>query len=287
MALLQTRDLTKHYGSAVALDGLNLAIEPGEIVGLLGPNGAGKSTALRLVLGFLKPTRGTASVASFDCWSDSVEVRRRVAYLPGELRLYDSMSGRQLIRFLADLRGETPGDGLETLARLFDIDIDRPMTRMSSGMKRKVALLAVMMPQVPLVILDEPTNTLDPTMRDTLLGQIREAKRRGQAVLFSSHVLQEVEAVCDRVVILRKGQLVHEQCMAELRDGRHVTATLLGPLVGSTPAGTETTDGKLDLHYRGELPPLLDWLARQPLANLRVEPIGLGPIYRQHHGAAE
>ena len=286
MALLQLQSLTKHYGAAVALDSLNLAIQPGEIVGLLGPNGAGKSTALRLILGFLRPTNGSASVAGFDCWSDSVEVRRRVAYLPGELRLYDSMTGRQLIRFLSDLRGECPGEAVQTLAKQFDIDIDRPMTRMSSGMKRKIALMAVLLPNVPLLILDEPTNTLDPTMRDQLLEQLRQAKAQRKAVLFSSHVLQEVEAVCDRVVILRKGLLVHEQVMADLRDGRHVTATLNGPLTSPAPSGGEfAANGRLDIHYRGLLPPLLEWLAKQPLSNLRVEPLGLGPIYRRHHGA--
>jgi ABC-2 type transport system ATP-binding protein len=287
MALLQTRNLTKHYGSAVALESLNLIIEPGEIVGLLGPNGAGKSTALRLLLGFLRPTSGSAFVDGFDCWNDSVEVRKRVAYLPGELRLYDSMSGRQLLRFLADLRGDKPGEAVEKLAKQFDVDIDRPMTRMSSGMKRKVALIAVLLPNVPLVILDEPTNTLDPMMRDQLLEQLRQAKAQGKAVFFSSHVLQEVEAVCDRVVILRKGLLVHEQAMADLRDGRHVTATLLGPLTepGPNPALPVSSNGMLDLHYRGPLPELLDWLSKQPLANLRIEPLGLGPIYRHHHGA--
>jgi ABC-2 type transport system ATP-binding protein len=286
MALLQTHSLTKHYGPAVALDQLTFTLAPGEVVGLLGPNGAGKSTALRLVLGFLRPTSGTATVDGHDCWGDSVEVRKRVAYLPGELRLYDSYTGRQLLKFLGDLRGQPPAVAVDRMAKDFDIDLDRPLTKLSSGMKRKVALLAVMVPQVPLVILDEPTNTLDPTMRDQFLEQIRQCKRDGKAVLFSSHVLQEVEAVCDRVVILRKGILVHEQTLDTLRDGRHVTATLAGPLSGAAPAGAVVSvNGRLDLEYRGELPPLLAWLARQPLANLKIEPLGLAPIYRKYHGA--
>src|SRR5437660_5195617 len=180
---------------------MNLSLAPGEVFGLLGPNGSGKSTALRLMLGFLKPTAGRAMIAGFDCWSDGVEARKRVAYLPGELRLYDTMTGRRLITFLSELRGEPPGPEVDALAKRLDIDIDRPLTHMSSGMKRKVALLAVLVPNVPLIILDEPTNTLDPTMRDELLDQLRVARGRGQAVLFSSHVLQEVESVCDRVVI--------------------------------------------------------------------------------------
>ena len=280
--LLAADRLTKDYGRFRALDALTLRVDPGEVVGLLGPNGSGKSTALRCVLGFLRPTSGCARVGGFDCWRQSVEVRKRVAYLPGELRLYETMTGRQLVKFLGQLRGEVPSP--DALARKLDIDIDKPLVQMSSGMKRKVALLAILLPAVPLLILDEPTNTLDPTMRDELLEQILLAKRGGKAVLFSSHVLQEVEAVCDRVLILRRGQLVHEQAMAELRAGRSVTATLTGPLAGELPGEGEVRDGRLTLDYRGELPALLAWLATQPLAELRIEPRGLGPIYRKFHG---
>lgn len=288
--LLHAENLTKDYGRFRALSGLNLTVAPGEIVGLLGPNGSGKSTALRLFLGFLRPTAGRAAVAGYDCWHEGVEARKRIAYLPGELRLYDSMTGRRLVTFLCRLRGETPGPEVDELARRLDVDIDRPLTQLSSGMKRKVALLTVLVPKVPLIILDEPTNTLDPTMRDELLGQLQEARSRGQAVLFSSHVLQEVEAVCDRVAILRRGELVHLQSMSELREGRTVTARLVGNLAGPGPDGRllppeATAQGRLHLTYRGPLPPLLDWLARQPLADLRVEPQGLTPIYRRYHAS--
>lgn len=288
--LLVAKDLTKDYGSFRALDALDLALAPGEVFGLLGPNGSGKSTTLRLVLGFIRPTLGRVTVAGFDCWNQGVEVRKRVAYLPGELRLYENMTGRRLVKFLADLRGDAPGSEVVELAKRLDIDIDRPLTQMSSGMKRKVALLTVLVPKVPLIVLDEPTNTLDPTMRDELLEQIRQAKARGQTVLFSSHVLQEVEAVCDRVGVLQGGKLVHLQEMAELRDGRAVHARLAGPAPKAGPDGAPlaadavTPDGRLNLTYRGPLPPLLDWLARQPLDDLRVEPMGLGPIYRRFHG---
>src|ERR1019366_8464968 len=192
---------------------LDLDVGPGEIVGILGPNGSGKSTALRLLLGFLRPTSGHASIAGHDCWADSVNARRQVSYLPGELRLYENMNGSQLIDFLSDLRRHTPSDRLHQLARQFDIDIERPLAQMSSGMKRKIALMQVLLPETPLVILDEPTNTLDPNMRDQLLGQLSEASQRGQAVVFSSHVLTEVEQVCDRVAILQQGRLVHWENM--------------------------------------------------------------------------
>jgi ABC-2 type transport system ATP-binding protein len=198
------------------------------------------------------------------------------------------MTGRRLITFLSDLRGEEITQDLDRLARKLDIDIDRPLTHMSSGMKRKVALMTVLTPRVPLIILDEPTNTLDPTMRDELLEQLRLARDRGQAVLFSSHVLQEVEAICDRVAILRRGELVHLQQMSELREGRTVTARITGdvPTLGpeGEPLPASAVEGKqLGMTFRGPLPLLLEWLARQELTDLRVEPRSLGPIYRGIH----
>src|SRR5262249_47055834 len=138
--LLRTEQLTKDYGNIRALDRLDLTVAPGEVFGLLGPNGSGKSTALRLLLGFLRPTAGAAWIAGHHCWDDSVAARRRVAYLPGELRLYENMTGRQLIRFLSDLRGVPEGPEVDRLARNLDLDLSRPLAQLSSGMKRKVAL---------------------------------------------------------------------------------------------------------------------------------------------------
>src|SRR5690242_14569317 len=137
--LLRTEQLTKDYGRYRALDHVSLTLSPGEVFGLLGPNGSGKSTALRLLLGFLRPTAGSASIAGHDCWHDSVAARRHVAYLPGELRLYENMTGRQLIRFLCRLRGQADKAKIDALARRFEIDLDRPIAHLSSGMKRKVA----------------------------------------------------------------------------------------------------------------------------------------------------
>jgi ABC-2 type transport system ATP-binding protein len=292
--MLHTDQLTKDYGNFRALERLTLAVGPGEVFGLLGPNGSGKSTALRIFLGFLRPTAGGAWIASHDCWADSVAARRYVAYLPGELRLYENMTGRQLVRFLSRLREQPVNGRLDALARRFDIDLDRPIAQLSSGMKRKVALLQVLVPEAPLLIMDEPTNTLDPTMRDELLDQLRQARDRGQAVLFSSHVLAEVEKVCDRVAILQRGRLVHVQPMVELRQGRLVRVRFsrdgTGRQLPEAPelAGLQVRHRQGDamtLEYRGPLPPLLEWLASQPVADLELEPLGLGAIYSRYHGA--
>jgi ABC-2 type transport system ATP-binding protein len=287
--LLHTEHLTKSYDGFRALDDLNLTVRAGEVVGLLGPNGSGKTTALRLILGFLKPTAGRATVAGHDCWADGVRARRHVSYLPGELRLYENMTGRQLVRFLGELRGDGRRADVDALARRLEIDLDRPIAHLSSGMKRKVALLQVLVPHAPLLILDEPTNALDPTMRDELLAQLRQARDGGQAVLFSSHVLSEVERVCDRVAILQRGRLVHMQEMKELQQARLVHVTFGGaapagpPLPGLTVR--EQHDGRVTWEHAGELPPLLEWLATQPVLDLRVESLGLGGVYHRYHGA--
>lgn len=289
--LLRTEHLTKNYGSYRALDDLHLEVAPGEVFGLLGPNGSGKTTALRLLLGFLRPTAGQAWIGGHDCWTDSVAARRQVAYLPGELRLYENMTGRQIIHFLCGLRDVPIHGHLPDLAKRFDIDLDRPLRNLSSGMKRKVALLQVLLLQTPLVIMDEPTNALDPTMRDELLEQVRRCKARGQAVLFSSHVLSEVQEVCDRVAILRKGKLVHMQSVAELRQGRLVRARCAGAVADLPPLEglqiLEQTPEKLSLEMTGPLPELLRWLAGQPLTELHIEPLGLTSIYARYHGGDE
>jgi ABC-2 type transport system ATP-binding protein len=286
--LLHTEQLTKNYGRLRALDRLTLAVQPGEIMGLLGPNGSGKSTALRLLVGFLKPTAGRANIGGYDCWRESVQARRQLAYLPGELRLYENMTGRQLVRFLGLLRQQIVRDDVDKLAQRLDLDLDRPIADLSSGMKRKAALLQVLLPRVPLLILDEPTNTLDPVMRDELLGQLLEARQRGQAVLFSSHVLTEVERVCDRVAILRQGRLVHMQDMSELRQAQRIHVRFASQAPQPPPMQQlqvrERQDDRLTLEYRGDLPQLLGWLAGQAVADLHVEPLGLAEIYKSYHG---
>jgi ABC-2 type transport system ATP-binding protein len=289
--LLRTEGLTKDYGQVRALDGLDLTVARGEVFGLLGPNGSGKTTALRLLLGFMRPTSGKATIAGHDCWRDSVNARKHIAYLPGELRLYDNMTGRTLVQFLCKLRGQAINSNVDSLARQLDIDLDRPIVQLSSGMKRKVALLQVLVPEVGLLILDEPTNTLDPTMRDELLAQLKRARDAGQSVLFSSHVLAEVERVCDRVGILQRGRLVHLQQMAELRQARLIYARF------KQPVGTDSRDlpevrvreihgCEMTFEFTGSLPAVMTWLAKHSPEDVRIEPLGLASIYHRYHGAA-
>jgi len=228
--LVETHELTKRYREVTALANCSLQVARGEVFGLLGPNGAGKTTLLRMLLGFLSPTSGWARIDGCDCYRESVAVRQRVSYLPGDARLFRRMTGREALQFFADIR---PGGSYERSVRLaerLDLDLVRQVGSMSTGMRQKTALVAALAADTPLVILDEPTSNLDPTVRAEVGRLVLEAKAAGRTILFSSHVLSEVEDVCDRVVIVRKGQLVHTQLMADLKRKHRIRAELAGEL---------------------------------------------------------
>ncbi|MEX2187064.1 MAG: ABC transporter ATP-binding protein [Pirellulales bacterium] len=294
--LIETFNLTKRYGSLAALDDCSLGIRPGEVFGLLGPNGAGKTTLLRLLLGFLRPTSGRAVVDGFDCVRESLAVRRRVAYLPGEARLFRSMRGHEVLGLLAGLR---PGGGPQhkrslAIAERLELDTSRRVAMMSTGMRQKLALAATMAADTPIVILDEPTANLDPTVRHTVLAMVREAKAGGRTVVFSSHVLAETEEACDRVAVLRSGKLVHVQSIAELRRRHRIYLRMNDAMQAAEfphPSGAlgedfqphRTADGWTVIDTAGELRPLLGWLATLTLDEIRIEPLGLRAVYESFH----
>jgi ABC-2 type transport system ATP-binding protein len=291
--LVETNHLTKRYGSLTALDRCTLAVTQGEVFGLLGPNGSGKTTLLRLLMGYLRPTGGRASIDGLDCYRQSVAVHTRMAYLPGEARLFRRLRGREVLAFFARVRPD--GDLLQALAvaERLELDLSRQVALMSTGMRQKTALAAVLSVHAPVLILDEPTSNLDPTARSEVLAIVREAKAAGRTVLFSSHVLGEVEEVCDRVVILRRGQLVHEQAMNELRRQHRIQARLTGPLP-APPADlngalriARSDNNELVIETPGELAPLLGWLATLPLSEVRIVPVRLQGLYDEYHGSGK
>ncbi len=286
---VETSGLTKRYAALTALADCRLTVERGEVFGLLGPNGAGKSTLIRLLMGFLRPTSGEARIEGLDCRHDSLAVRSRVAYLPGDVRLFRTMTGAGVLEFLSRLH---PAGNLQRaigVARRLDLDLSRRVTASSSGMRQKVALAATLSVDTPVVILDEPTTHLDPTARREVLALVREAKQAGKTVVFSSHVMSEVEDACDRVAILRAGQLVHMQPIGSLRRQHRIRARLSGPL-GEVPervrehAQVVAAGEVLEVIVSGELCELLGWLAMLPLADLQIEPLGLKAVYDQYHG---
>jgi ABC-2 type transport system ATP-binding protein len=259
------------------------------VFGLLGPNGAGKTTFLRLLLGFLNPTSGSATIDGLDCHHQSVRVRRLVSYLPGEAHLFPQMRARKVLRFFAEVRPEGDLQKSLELADRLELDLSRRVSSMSTGMRQKLALAATFAADTPLLILDEPTTNLDPTVRGVVLDMVAEAREQGRTLLFSSHVLSEVEQVCDRVAFLRAGRLAHVQNMSELKCRHRIRAVLEGPM----PPAPVSLDGELSIHADedghvtietpGELAPLLSWLSTLPLERMNVEPVGLRSLYDRLH----
>jgi ABC-2 type transport system ATP-binding protein len=207
-APIRTEGLTKHYGNVRAIEDLDLEVQRGEVFGFLGPNGAGKTTTIRALLHFIFPTRGRATVLGMDAVADSVAIRRRIGYMPSEYALYPNLTGSELLRYFANLRGGVDGAEIARLAERLDADLSRKVSDLSSGNKQKVALIQAFMNRPELLILDEPSTGLDPLMQQELQAIIREVRDEGRTVFLSSHSLGEVERVADRVGILRQGHLV-------------------------------------------------------------------------------
>ncbi len=289
MSALLTKGLSKHYGNVAALDELDLRIEPGEVYGYLGPNGAGKTTTIRLLLGLHRPTSGRAELFGVDAWGDPVEAHRRVAYVAGEPFLWPQLTSTETFALLARLHGSTDNAYRELLVERFQLDVDRKIRALSKGNRQKVQLVAAFATRADLLILDEPTSGLDPLMEMAFRETVLEAKERGQTVFLSSHILSEVEAVCDRVGILRNGRLVDEGTLAELRhlSAHTVDVTFsgavpaLGPLDGVHVV--DTAGSVLRLEVSGAIQPLLMELADQQVVSLTSHEPSLEEIFLHHY----
>jgi ABC-2 type transport system ATP-binding protein len=228
---VSTDALTKRFGHANALDSLDLHIEQGDVFGYLGPNGAGKSTTIALLLGLMRPTSGSARIFGLDVWRDAPRVHRRLAYVPSESDLWPSLTGAEVLEFLGNLHGSVDRAYREELIERFQLDRDKKIRAYSHGNKQKVLLIGALATRADLLLLDEPTTGLDPLMEQEFRSCIREAQDRGQTVLLSSHILSEVEAVCDRVAMLRGGRIIESGRLDVLRElaAIHVHAQLAGP----------------------------------------------------------
>ena len=287
---VETNSLTKRFGSFTALDNCSVSVQQGEVFGLLGPNGAGKSTLIRLLMGFLNPTSGSATVAGLDCYSQRVAVHEAVSYLPGDARLFRTMRGHGVLKLFASFRTNMKLDAARAVAERMELDLNRWVAFMSTGMRQKLALAIALSNDAPMLILDEPTANLDPTVRGRVIEMVAEAKSAGKTVVFSSHVLSEIEDVCDRVAILRSGKLVFQQSMADLKKQHRVRARLDGvlPEIPSQLKDSVTitqTGSSVQIETPGELSNVLKWLSEAPLRDVYIQPVGLRAVYDRFHSA--
>jgi ABC-2 type transport system ATP-binding protein len=289
--------LGKQYGRLTALRNLSLDVVPGEIFGFLGLNGAGKTTTIRILLDLVRPTTGRASILGADCQTDGLQVRAQLGYLPGEPGFYGDMTGGATL----DLLGRLSAAHIDAAwrARLLDrlefaaADLRRPMREYSTGMKRKLGIVQAFQADPPLLVLDEPTEGLDPLMQDAFYDLVAEARRRGRTVFMSSHVLPEVERVCDRIGLLRDGELVLLSTVADVRRfaGRRMRVSFAADVAppASWPDGcdgVETTPRLWDLRVHGEIGPVVALLASQPVLDLDVQMPHLEEVLKTYYTSA-
>jgi polyether ionophore transport system ATP-binding protein len=285
--------LTKRYGSTLALDGLDLTVAPGEVYGYLGPNGAGKTTTIRLLLGLHRPSAGSASLFGVDAWRDPVAAHRRVVYVAGEPFLWPALTSDETFAYLARLHGSTDRSYRDLLVKRFQLDTRKKVRALSKGNRQKVQLVAAFATRADLLILDEPTSGLDPLMEMAFRETAREAKERGQTIFLSSHMLSEVEAVCDRVGILRAGRLVDEGTLAQLR---HLSAQTVDVVFAGEPPTIDglrgvqverTGPNALRFEVSGSPQALLAALGRHPIVSVTSREPSLEEIFLHHYDGSD
>jgi ABC-2 type transport system ATP-binding protein len=312
MDALVTSGLTKRYGhrelpfhrpgrtpasDVLALDDLSIAVREGEIFGFLGPNGAGKSTTIRLLLGYLHPTSGRASVLGHDVAAESVAIRARVGYLPGGIALYDSLTGKRLLDYLGALTGRPSVRRAELVDRLemSGRTLSRPVRDYSRGMRQKIGIIQALQHDPELAILDEPTEGLDPLMQRAFYEILDDLQAAGRTIFFSSHVLSEVERVCDRVAIVRRGRLVALENVASLLERRKRNVELRVadgalPTLERVPGVTgiaRTADGRLTCQLEGDVGPFLAAIAGHRVIDLTIEPAHLEEAFLELYEDAD
>ncbi|WP_449692258.1 ABC transporter ATP-binding protein [Actinomadura rudentiformis] len=287
---ISVRGLVKTFGRTRALDELDLTVTSGEVHGFLGPNGSGKSTTIRVLLGLLRADAGSAELLGGDPWREATELHRRLAYVPGDVTLWPNLTGGEVIDLLGRLRGGLNRQRRQDLLERFELDPRKKGRAYSKGNRQKVGLIAALASDVELLILDEPTSGLDPLMEEVFQQCIQDERRSGRTVLLSSHILSEVEALCDRVTIIRKGRAVESGTLNELR---HLTRTSIQAELSSPPNGLSTMPGVHDIEIDGtkiklevdsvKLDPVLKQLVQSGVVSLTSQPPTLEELFLRHY----
>lgn len=293
MALIEIGALTKRYGRVRGVEDLSLAVEPGEIFGLLGPNGAGKTTAIRILGGFLRPDSGTARVFGLDCWSHATEIKRELGFLPDFSGLYEDMAGLELLEYLGGFYGARGSLLREELCHRLELSeavLQRKVKGYSKGMKQKLSIVQALQHNPSLLILDEPTEGLDPLMQQRVFQILVDLKGRGCTMLVSSHILPEAERLCDRVGMIKEGRMAAVERVEELRRKkvRRMTVTFAGDAevdLASLPCvvRAEREGRRVAIFVRGDVNPLLRLLSRYDLEDLVFEPAHLEDVFLEYY----
>jgi ABC-2 type transport system ATP-binding protein len=290
MSVLETRGLKKSFGKTQALNGVDLSVEEGEVYGFIGPNGAGKSTTIRCLLGILKADAGTASIFGKDAWSDAVAIHRDISFVPGDVNLWPNLSGGEVIDLFVRLRKGKARAWRKDLVERFDFDPTKKCGSYSKGNRQKVALIAAFSADARLYILDEPTSGLDPLMELVFRECVAEAKAKGASVLLSSHILSEVEQLCDRISIIRQGRIIDSGTLSEMR---HLTRNKMSVESRQPLTGLEALPGVHNVTTEGhttrfdmendQTSAVLAFLASRDVAHLTCAPPTLEELFMSHY----
>jgi len=290
VSIITTESLTRRYGRRTGIADMDLRVPEGILFGFLGPNGAGKTTTIRVLLGFLRPTAGRASVFGLDCWRNSSRIKADVGYLPGDLRLPSWMNGGEALRIFGMIRRRDMLRQGPDLAERFALDLGVRVSEMSRGMRQKLGLVLALAHRPRLLILDEPTAGLDPLIQEALRHLLREMAAAGHTVFFSSHTLGEVEQLCERVAILREGRLVADASLEELRRRSQREVTILWNGEASAPEDPPpflrlaAREGRTwSGHLAGPVRELLVWAASQPIEDIRIGHPDLESLFRRYY----
>lgn len=291
MPVIEIKNLSKYYGKVRALNKVDLTVEEGEVYGFIGPNGAGKSTTLRIILGLLRKNSGEVKLLGEDPWHDAVKLHRRLAYVPGEVNLWPNLTGGEVIDLLGRLRGGFKEEKREELLKRFKLDPTQKCSTYSTGNKQKVALIAALVSDVELYIFDEPTLGLDPLMEGVFRKTVKKLKKEGKTVLLSSHILSEVEALSDRVSIIREGEIIETGTFEELR---HLTRTFITVDTTQTITGLQELKGVHNLDLDGthahfsvdteKIGPVIKYLTQFDIQSLLSAPPTLDELFLRYYG---
>lgn len=289
-AVIETKNLTKFYGKSRGIIDVTLSVEAGEIFGFIGPNGAGKSTTIRTLLSLIYKTGGEARIFGLDCETDKVKILQEVGYLPSEVFYYDNMRAVDLFRYSASFYHKDCSKRIEELAELLQLDIHKKIEDMSLGNKKKVGIIQGLLHSPRLIILDEPTSGLDPLMQKTFFDLIREENRRGATILFSSHILGEVQRICDRVAIIKEGRIVAVQNIGELQQSayKNVSFTVknaVAPRDFAIPGAQniQCSGAAVSFIFKGDVNRLLTEIAKYPLLNVDITEPSLEDIFMHYY----
>lgn len=288
MYAIETNNLCKSYGKARGIIDVNLKIECNEVFGFIGPNGAGKSTTIRTILNFIFPTSGSAKIMGFDCIKESKRIRELIGYLPSEVNYYDDMKIRELLKYSGDFYNKDCSKRIKELCDIFEVDSSKKINQLSLGNKKKVGIIQALLHEPKLIILDEPTSGLDPLMQKTFFEVLKEENKKGATIFFSSHILSEVQEMCNKVAIIKEGKILKTEEISKLRDAQfkkvmvnfndEISSIDIPGAINAVKLGTS-----VKFLYNGDINDLIDNLHKNKIKNLTIEEPSLEEIFMHYY----